>query len=152
MMGLRDAAKLVGGDDYQRYLQASKAFEAQLMPIMSGAAVSPSEAQRQVSAALPEFMDSVHNLRLKSMTRKMMLNGAAHAAGAPIPYPEVGTFGVTTGQLPPAAPGQAPEMPAPIDSSRPAPNGPAPGTVEGGYRFKGGYAGDPANWEPVQAQ
>ena len=35
-------AKSLGGEDYQDYEQAAAAFEAQLMPIMSGAAVSPS--------------------------------------------------------------------------------------------------------------
>ena len=29
------------------------------------------------------------------------------------------------------------------------PQGPKPGTVEEGYRFKGGNAADPTNWEPV---
>lgn len=107
---LDDVAKFVGGNDYQGYTQAAKAFEAQLMPIMSGAAVSPSEGQRQIRAALPELGDSPETLAKKSETRKMMLNGAAKARGAPLPYPEVQTWGVNTmavprGGGPAAAPG-----------------------------------------------
>jgi len=93
-------AKMAGGDDYQAYTQAAKAFESQLMPIMSGAAVSPSEAKRQVKAALPEFGDAPSNLQSKELTRRMMLNGAAHSMGAPLPYPDVPTFGLNTNQVP----------------------------------------------------
>ncbi|RAK52141.1 hypothetical protein [Phenylobacterium deserti] len=102
------AAKAVGGQDYQDYTQASKAFEAQLMPIMSGAAVSPSEAQRQIKAALPELGDSPATLQKKARTRAMMLNGAAKARGLPLPYPDVPTWGVNTTQRPASSPG-APE-------------------------------------------
>lgn len=94
------AAKVVGGQDYQDYTQAAKAFESQLMPIMSGAAVSPSEAQRQIKAALPEFGDTPETLKTKARTRQMMLNGAAHSMGAPLPYPDVPTFGVNTNSVP----------------------------------------------------
>jgi hypothetical protein len=94
------AAKSLGGDDYQKYQQAAAAFESQLMPIMSGAAVSPSEAQRQIKASLPELGDSPANLKQKARTRAMMLNGAAKARNAPLPYPGVPTWGVNTMQVP----------------------------------------------------
>lgn len=34
-------------------------------------------------------------------------------------------------------------------SQKPAASGPKAGTVEGGYRFKGGDAGNPSNWEKL---
>lgn len=97
---LHSVAKKVGGQDYQDYTQAAAAFEAQLMPIMSGAAVSPSEASRQIKAALPEMGDSPQTLATKAQTRKMMLNGAAKARSAPLPYPDVPTWGVNTMNVP----------------------------------------------------
>jgi len=93
---LEGVAKKIGGQDFQDYQQAAKAFESQLMPIMSGAAVSPSEAERQIKAALPEPGDSPETLQAKSRTRKMMLNGAAKARNMPLPYPDVPTWGVNT--------------------------------------------------------
>ena len=35
------------------------------------------------------------------------------------------------------------------EQSTPASNAPAPGTIEGGYRFKGGDPANPSNWEKV---
>jgi hypothetical protein len=93
---LHSLAKRVGGQDYQDYTQASKSFEAQVMPIMSGAAVSPSEAARQIQASLPEMGDSPQTLQTKARTRAMMLNGAAKSRGLPLPYPDVPTWGVNT--------------------------------------------------------
>lgn len=97
---LNPLAKMAGGQDYQDYTQASKAFESQLMPIMSGAAVSPSEAARQIKGGLPEFADTPSTLASKAQTRKMMLNGAAALKGVPLPYPDVPTYGVNTDKVP----------------------------------------------------
>jgi len=105
-------AKKVGGQDYQDYTQASKSFEAQLMPIMSGAAVSPSEAARQIKASLPEWGDSPQTLAKKAKSRQMMLNGAAKARNEPLPYPDVPTWGVNTNRLPQAT-GAGPGGPLP---------------------------------------
>lgn len=99
----RPMAKWVGGDDYQEYEQGAASFEAEVMPIKSGAAVSPSEAERQIKAALPELGDSPANLQRKSVTRKTMLNAAARMRGKPLPYPDVPTWGVNTNRLPGAA-------------------------------------------------
>ena len=94
------AAKVVGGQDFQDYRQAAAAFESQLMPIMSGAAVSPSEAQRQIRAALPELGDTPYTLRKKAGMRAQMLNGAAKARGLPLPYPDQPTWGINSMALP----------------------------------------------------
>lgn len=93
---LEGMAKFVGGQDFQDYQQAAKGFESQLMPIMSGAAVSPTEADRQVKAGLPELGDSDETLRSKGVTREMMLNGAAKSRGLPLPYPNTATWGINS--------------------------------------------------------
>lgn len=99
-MHMDDLAKMLGGDDYQRYVTASKSFESSLLPIFSGSAVTPSEAQRFIRANLPEFGDSPATLETKSKNRRMILNAAAHITGAQLPFPQVPTWGVPTGNAP----------------------------------------------------
>lgn len=119
---LSPAARTWGGDDYQQYTQAAKSFEAAVLPVLSGAAVTESEASRQIRANLPELGDTPQTLERKARNRSMMLNAAADLLGRPRPFPAIGTWdgGALDAQAPaPTAPPSA----APRPSASPAPTG-----------------------------
>lgn len=84
------AARLAGGGDYNSYTQAAKTFEAAILPIMSGAAVTPTEAQRLIRAALPQPGDSPEVLARKAAQREQMINAVAAGIGEPEPFPNAG--------------------------------------------------------------
>lgn len=88
-------SKQAGGPRYQRYVQAAKTFESAFMPILSGAAVSPSEAQRLLKASLPEAGDNPEILARKSKNRAMMINGAAKLLGEKPPFPRIPAMDLT---------------------------------------------------------
>lgn len=117
-------AKAWGGDDYQAYDQAAKSWEAAILPVLSGAAITVSEAQRQLRANLPQLGDTPKTLSSKAKNRAMMTNAAADLAGRPRPFPRVGTWdftgsgGSTSKQAPNAF------APAPA-AGKPAAAGPA---------------------------
>lgn len=118
---LHGLAKGVGGDDYQAYNQAAKSFESSLLPVFSGSAVTPTEAQRFIQANMPEYSDSPATLRRKAMNRKRILNGAAAIVGKDPPYPEVDSWmgGADSSKTP--GPASAPARPAPAASRPTAP-------------------------------
>ena len=93
-------ARWVGGQDYQDYDQAAKSFESAFLPILSGAAVTPSEAQRMLRASLPQLGDTPETLEAKAKNRAMMINGAADLGGRPRPFPDVGTWDFKAGGPP----------------------------------------------------
>jgi hypothetical protein len=80
-------ARAIGGQDYQDYESASRAFESAMLPILSGAAVTDSEAKRLIRAVQPQLNDSNETLRDKARRREQMLNGAGAALGGPSPFP-----------------------------------------------------------------
>jgi hypothetical protein len=84
------AARVAGGSDYNAYQQAAKTFEAALLPIMSGAAVTPTEAQRLIRAAIPQPGDSAEVLQQKARQRRQMVNAAAQGIGREAPFADVG--------------------------------------------------------------
>jgi hypothetical protein len=105
-------ARTVGGQDYQNYESASRAFESAMLPILSGAAVTDSEAKRLIRAVQPQLGDSNETLRDKARRREQMLNGAGAALGGPVPFPQSranrgapGTSGPLAGVSPLRRPG-----------------------------------------------
>jgi hypothetical protein len=110
----------------QDYEQASKSFESAFLPILSGAAVTPTEASRMIKAALPELGDTPATLARKATNRAMMINGAADLRGAPRPFPKVGTLdlsGSQPGSQPRAgqvAPGRVATQPTTFEGAKEA--------------------------------
>jgi hypothetical protein len=131
-------ARKWGGQDFQDYIQSSKTFEAVLMPIFSGAAVTDTEAQRFIRANLPQAGDTIQTLQSKTRNRKMLVNAAADLLGEPKPFPDAATWrGVRAGAPAAKAPVAAPQKPA---------QGLRVGEVRKGYRYKGGDPSQPASW------
>lgn len=86
------AGRVIGGDRYQAYEQASRSFEASVLPMFSGAAVTDSEAKRFVRASLPQPGDSASTLRAKARNRKIIANTAARLVNEPEPFPNAGVW------------------------------------------------------------
>lgn len=136
-------AKVWGGQNLQDYEQASKSFESAFLPILSGAAVTPTEASRMIKAALPELGDTPATLARKATNRAMMINGAADLRGAPRPFPKVGTLDLSGSQ-----PGSQPRA-GQVNAK--APTGPPQvGQVVKGFKFLGGNPADPKSWQRAQ--
>lgn len=80
------AARMVGGQDYQNYEQAARTYESSMLPLFSGAAVSPSEAQRLIRADLPQIGDTPETLRRKAQNREMRIREASKLMGRGEPF------------------------------------------------------------------
>lgn len=81
-------ARWIGGQDYQNYDQALATYEASLLPIQSGAAVTDSEARRQIRADFPQLGDSEETVRRKAQNRLRRINAVFAGIGRPAPFTE----------------------------------------------------------------
>jgi hypothetical protein len=66
--------RAIGSDDRDAMVRAVSQFEAAILPILSGAAVTDSEAQRYVRAQLPQPGDSARIRDLKAQARQGMID------------------------------------------------------------------------------
>lgn len=138
---LEPVARAAGGEDYQRYDQAAASIEAALLPVFSGMAVTESEAKRFIKANQPQLGDGPGRLREKATNIMEVLNAGSRLAGRPMPFPEVGLYGVPGAEPvqqdrpgpganisiggPPGPSG--PNVMAPTPSTAPRPGGPTGG-------------------------
>ena len=151
MTGLRDrmldadptgvARGAFQSDEFQKARQAGEEFLQAILRKETGAAITADEQRLYGQTYLPQLGDNAAVLEQKRIARA----GALEAIRA----------GMNQQQLEAVARADAATIarlaaqPA-AGGSATAPDGPQPGMVEDGYRFKGGDPADPANWEPVQ--
>jgi hypothetical protein len=77
---LKGVARTVGGEDYQLFKDSYGSFEAAMLPIISGAAITESEGLRQMRALEIKPGDSEQTKRRKITGMKAMVSGVEKAA------------------------------------------------------------------------
>lgn len=107
------AAQVIGGQEFQNVNQSAKTFESSFLPILSGAQVTVSEAQRLIKASQPEPGNSPETLRRKEINRQLMINSAAQMAGMPKPFPNAGSINLANREAIASA------FPSAVSSSKP---------------------------------
>lgn len=108
-------------NDYQQLQQAQRNFLNAVLRKESGAVISDEEFANGAKQYFPQPGDSPETIAQKSANRKTAISGMQREAGHSY-------------------------KPA----SAPSSGGPKAGSVEDGYRFKGGDPADPSNWEEVR--
>lgn len=106
----------------QKYLQAVQDFNRAKLRKESGAAIGKEEVFGDLSTFFPVPGDDTTTLEQKRQARETAIEGMIGAAGPAYKAP-------------------------PKDSGAPKSGGPKVGSVEDGYRYKGGDPADPNSWE-----
>lgn len=108
----------------QKAEQAQRDFINAVLRQESGAAIGASEFENAAKQYFPQPGDKPENIAQKAAARKLSVQGLLNNAGRAAFH-------------------------APTDGPAALPAGPSAGSVQNGYRFKGGDAGDKANWEKL---
>lgn len=123
------APNVVKSGDIQMAEQAKRNFLNATLRRESGAAISIGEREDGDRQYFPVFGDTPEVLKQKAANRRTAIEGIRNAAGGSVPRSSSQTT-----KSPSASSAQA---------------GPIAGTVENGYRFKGGNPSDPNSWEKI---
>lgn len=120
-LGSSALTKPLQSEDYRKYESAALRWSANLLYLKSGATATPEEVESTRRQFFPQPGDGPEVKVQKEQARKQEIEA------------------VRQNMVPGAPPPQPPSG-----------GGPAVGTVEDGYRFKGGDPSNKANWEPVR--
>ena len=138
---LNVAPNFMQSDEGKLYNQAAKSFTEARLRKDSGAAIPVHEFENDRKMYFAQPGDTAEVLAQKRTSRARVLEGIAAESGPA--FDDYYGEGFRPGMFVEKYGGGQSGGPAQSQS------GPAVGTVEGGYRFKGGNPADPKNWEKV---
>ena len=118
---LKGFARWAGGEDYQKFEDSYGAFEAAMLPIISGAAITPSEGQRLIKPLRIKIGDTEDTKKRKIAAMSQMAKGAEMAARGDIEgfLGTLDEIGETTGTGPVKRAADAPAPAAPTGKTAP---------------------------------
>ena len=128
--------------EYRQYQSAQRQWAEGILRIQTGAAATEPEINRVINTYFPQAGDDPQTVRFKRQQRRgasTAIKTAGQGRFGEAPGTDFSDFGAAAAPDPFAVQGG--------QSVRPAT--PAAGTVQSGYRFKGGDPADQSNWEPI---